>query len=214
MGTFPEAIAITPNGQTAYVANYGDGTVTPITTATNAAGHPLSVGTGPDAIAISPNGQTAYVVNGDTMTSPLRRHRRRGHHHRGGELSRRHRHHPERPTAYVANNLDGTVTPIDLATQTAEPPITVGSDPSAIAITPDGTTAYVTGSGNTVTPIDVATQTAEPTITVGSDPSAAAFSPDGTTAFVANYGSDSVTPICHVDRRPRPPSPSGTVPGP
>jgi PKD repeat protein len=42
-------------------------------------------------------------------------------------------------TAYVANfgNFDGTtVTPIDLATNTAGTPITVGSDPYGVAITP------------------------------------------------------------------------------
>ena len=37
----------------------------------------------------------------------------------------------------------GTVTPIATATNTAGPPITVGSEPRAIAITPDGKTAYV-----------------------------------------------------------------------
>jgi YVTN family beta-propeller protein len=45
------------------VANYGSGTVTPITVATNTAGTPINVGTHPVAIAITPNGLTAYVVN-------------------------------------------------------------------------------------------------------------------------------------------------------
>ena len=43
--------------------NYGDGTVTPIATATNTPGTPINVGTGPAGIAITPNGQTAYVAN-------------------------------------------------------------------------------------------------------------------------------------------------------
>ncbi len=70
----------------------------------------------------------------------------------------------------------------------------MGSNPSAIAITPDGQTAYVTSTGNTVTPIDLATQMTEPSITVGSDGSGVAVSPGGT-AYVANYDSDSVTPV-------------------
>ena len=70
------------------------------------------------------------------------------------------------------------MTPIATATNTAGPPITVGSDPVAIAITPDGKTAYVTNRGSgTVTPIATATNTAGPPITVGSDPSAIAITP-------------------------------------
>ena len=47
------------------------------------------------------------------------------------------------PTAFVANNLSGTVSPIDTATDTVVDTITVGTRPTEIAITPDGTTAYV-----------------------------------------------------------------------
>jgi DNA-binding beta-propeller fold protein YncE len=51
------------------------------------------------------------------------------------------------------------VTPIDLATRTPGKPIHVrGSTFAAIAITPDGKTAYV-ACGNAVTPIDLATGT-------------------------------------------------------
>ena len=51
---------------TAYVANSGSGTVTPIATATNTAGHPITTGgefSDPDAIAITPDGTPAYVAN-------------------------------------------------------------------------------------------------------------------------------------------------------
>ena len=85
---------------------------------------------------------------------------------------------PDGKTAYVANDGSGTVTPIATATNTAGPPITVGSDPYAIAITPDGKTAYVANYGSdTVTPIATATNTAGPPITVGSDPDAIAITP-------------------------------------
>ena len=68
-------------------------------------------------------------------------------------------------TAYVLNNGSGTVTPIATATNTPGKPITVGPHPWAIAITPDGKTAYVVSSINssdtpgTVTPISTATST-------------------------------------------------------
>ena len=53
----PDGIAITPDGATAYVANYlAVGTVTPISTATNTPGTPINVGSFPDAIAITLGG--------------------------------------------------------------------------------------------------------------------------------------------------------------
>ena len=62
------SIAITPNGQTAYVANDGSNTVTPITISTNTAGSAITVGSDPWGIAITPNGQTAYVANDNSNT--------------------------------------------------------------------------------------------------------------------------------------------------
>ncbi len=54
-GSAPDAVAITLNGATAYVANAESGTVTPIDIATNAAGTPINVGSSsyPDVIAIA-----------------------------------------------------------------------------------------------------------------------------------------------------------------
>ena len=63
----PEGVAITPNGTTAYVTNFGDGTVTPIDTATNTAGTPIAAGAHPYGIAITPNGATAYVTNATAL---------------------------------------------------------------------------------------------------------------------------------------------------
>src|ERR1700738_4298854 len=59
-------------------------------------------------------------------------------------------------TAYVGNYASGTVTPINTATNEPFSNIKVAS-PSAIAITPDGTTAYVCNyekgkAAGTVTP--------------------------------------------------------------
>ncbi len=90
-----------------------------------------------------------------------------------------------------------TVTPIDIATNTPRTPITVGPNPFGIAITPEGSTAYVANA--TVTPIDTATNTAETPITVGASPGGIAITPNGATAYVANAGvncsSNTVTPI-------------------
>jgi YVTN family beta-propeller protein len=54
VGDRPLTIAITPDGRTAYVVNFGTGTVTPIATATNTPGRPIKVAAHPFAIAIAP----------------------------------------------------------------------------------------------------------------------------------------------------------------
>jgi DNA-binding beta-propeller fold protein YncE len=70
------------------------------------------------------------------------------------------------------------VTPISAATNTEERPITVGNAPSAIAFTPDGTTAYVVSLGaGTVTPNLPATNTPGTPIKAGAHPYAIAITP-------------------------------------
>jgi len=176
VGKGPNAIAVTPDGKTAYVVSGGEfagtcgegsgpaNTVTPIRTATNTALKAIKVGNFPDAIVITPNGKTAYVSNGGNGAAP-----------------------------------GNTVTPIDTATNTALKAIKVGTFPGPIAITPNGKTAYVvneaiSGSG-TVTPIRTATNTALKAIKVGSGADAIAITPNGKTAYVVNGFSGTVTPI-------------------
>ena len=76
VGSFPYAIALTPDGRFAYVANCGEfclsdepssvSTVSVIDTATNtvAATVPLPPTSGPTGVAITPDGKFAYVPNG------------------------------------------------------------------------------------------------------------------------------------------------------
>ena len=77
---------------------------------------------------------------------------------------------------------------IDTATNTVTATITVGAGPVGVAVSPDGTRAYVTNLGDdTVSVIDTATNTVTATIPVGDDPVGVAVSPDGTRAYVTNY---------------------------
>lgn len=63
--------------------------------------------------------------------------------------------------------------------------IPVGTDPQGIALTPDGTRAYVANrASNTVSVIDTATDTVIQTIPTGVAPVFVASSPDGTRVFV------------------------------
>jgi YVTN family beta-propeller protein len=113
-------------------------------------------------------------------------------------------------TAYVVNL--SSLTPIATATNTPGAPIPVGADPVAIAITPDGRTAYVTGGSDTVTPIATAINTPGAPIPVGADPDAIAITPDGRNAYVANWTSGTVTPIATATNIPGAPIPVGVNP--
>jgi YVTN family beta-propeller protein len=74
--------------------------------------------------------------------------------------------------------------------------IPVGVNPVGVAITPNGTRAYVTNeSSNTVLVIDTATNSVVATIPVGLAPFGVAITPDGTRAYVANKNSNTVSVI-------------------
>jgi YVTN family beta-propeller protein len=192
------APAMAATDHTAYVANSGSNSVTPIDTQTNAAGTTIAVGSNPIAVAITPDGATAYVANPgsnnvtpiDTATNTAGTAIAVGSNPLGIAIT------PDGATAYAVNQSSNSVTPIDTATNTAGTAIAVGSSPFGIAITPDGATAYVANQvSNSVTPIDTATNTAGTPIAVGSTPRGVAITPDGATAYVANLSSNSVTPI-------------------
>jgi YVTN family beta-propeller protein len=99
-------------------------------------------------------------------------------------------------TAYVVNDGNSTVTPINTATNMPGTPIVVKGNPVGVAITPDGKTAYVGSYGSPdVTPIDTATNALEPGVPIGNLPEVIAITPDGSTAYVASVGVNRVTPI-------------------
>lgn len=94
--------------------------------------------------------------------------------------------------------------PVDLATGKVGKPLLSSAYPVAVAVSPDGRTAYAgtTGAGDSVVPINVATNAAGKPIATPAGAEAIAFSPDGRTAYAAGIGG--VTPIslgtCTVGR--------------
>ena len=152
VGEAPEAIAIRPNGKTAYVVNFGSDKVTPSRPpATPLAGRSWSEvipsDNDPNAIAITPNGKTAYVLNSRCGTPSSRS--RTATNARGQRSPPRTGPFviaitPNGRTAYVANQGSGTVTPIAHGHQHRRAAGSgQGPTRSEIAITPDGKTAYV-----------------------------------------------------------------------
>ena len=206
IGSYPGAVAITPDGKTAYVANISsDATLTPIDLATGRTGTPIQLGPGGAhaiAVAITPDGKTAYLTEGTavsegTVTPIDLVTGRAGTPIQVGIDPDSIAITPDGKAVYVPSFYDGTVTPIDVATGRVGTAIPAGSHPYAVAITPDGATAYVAqdNTSGTVTPIDVATGRTGAPIPVGIDPDAIAITPDGETAYVVNSGANTVTPI-------------------
>lgn len=108
--------------------------------------------------------------------------------------------------AVVADFGADAVTPVNLGSLRAGPPVPVESEPTAVAIGtgPGGPVALVADFGSdAVTPVGLSTMTAGPPIAVGSEPDAVAVLPGpggpgttgGTEALVADFGSDSLTPV-------------------
>ena len=76
--------------------------------------------------------------------------------------------------------------------------ITTGGTPKQIALSPDGSLAYVTDYSDTLEVINVATNTVINSINVGTNPEFVAFSPSGSIAYATNGGFPAVTSVINV----------------
>ena len=215
VGAFPDAVAIDASRNVAYITNYAQSTVTPVDLLTGIAKRAIPAGSGPAGIAISPNGRMAYVTDagsapmGNSVTPinlvtdrPLRA-IRVGLGPQGIAIT------PDGGRAYVANAgaivtgqtgaIGHTVTPINLRTGRALAPINVGNAPIAVAISQDGTTAFVTNSySGSVSPISIASDSAGTPIEMSGSPQAIASVPSKGEMIVANAattGTDNLTLI-------------------
>jgi DNA-binding beta-propeller fold protein YncE len=198
VGQQPVAIAINSEGTSAYVANRASDTVTPVNLKDGKAGTPVRVGKQPDAIAITPDGSLALVADFGSAEVTLIRLNPSKISATAAPIQVG----PQpvaiaiaRSLAYVVNQGNGTITPINLDTDEAESPITVGALPIAIAVAGKGSTAYVARQYNYVTPVALRTGTPLQRIWVNGRPIAIAVANDGNTAYVADWDTCSVTPI-------------------
>ncbi|MCL5876106.1 MAG: YncE family protein [Candidatus Dependentiae bacterium] len=166
----PSGMVITPDGNTAYVNNYGSpagvgsGNATTVRVvdlnSNTIVGAPITVGLAPASLAITPDGAFVYVIN------------------------------------YVDGNPGtGTISIIRTSDNTVVGTIFGFSGPFAIAITPNGDYAYITnfGSNNfspvgtTVSVVSLKSNSVIATIQVGTQPAGIAITPDGRFAYVTNY---------------------------
>ena len=186
-------------GQSLYVTNVLDGSVSVVKTSTYEVTKTINVGSSPRSIAISPDGATAYVTNtGDdtlsiinTSDNTVNTTVKVGKGPQSVAVT------PDSTKVYIVNGKADAVAVLNAATRQILPDtIKVGKEPQAIALTPDGTFAYVTNyKDDTVSVIDTRTNTVTATIInkIGRGPNGIAVSPDGKQAYVVNFDGNSIS---------------------
>jgi YVTN family beta-propeller protein len=141
VGSTPLTAVITPGGLEVYVSNYGDNTVSVISTATDIVTATVAVGSGPDALAVSPDGSKVYVgQNGgdisiiDTATKAVST-------ISAGAPVRDLAITPDGTKLYLAMEFSG-LKKVDTGTNAVSTVSTV-TCPEGVAVTPDGRFLYV-----------------------------------------------------------------------
>jgi YVTN family beta-propeller protein len=88
---------------------------------------------------------------------------------------------------YVTNEQAGTVSQVDLSTGSVGTPITVGAQPVAVAMSPDGSMIYVADYGSSeIVPVTLETGAVGAPIMLNDRPNSIAITPSGKTAYVVS----------------------------
>jgi YVTN family beta-propeller protein len=199
VGKGPFGIAITPNGEYAYVTDRLSDQVAVISTQAKRVvkSITLPVGSEPTGVAIAPNGKFAYVADHsknqveviDTETMSVT-----GSAIEVGEGPMGIEFTPA-GTAYVVDETSKEVSAINTATKgvTKTPLSKESGEPRGIAISPDGTKAFVVGLGTgPVSVIDTVTNRVTREIEVEGVPQEVSLSANGKVLYVTESGTPQV----------------------
>ncbi len=207
VGTQPYAVAVTPNGTKAYVANCG-GNVFVIATSNNTVSAKVVVGGCPYDVAITPDGTRAYVVRDnansvwaiDTSSNTVVAKVTVAGVPGAIAIT------PDGTRAYVVSlgALEG-ISVIDISSNTVVATLNLGglaASPVGVAITPDGKHAYVPNTGGYVSVIDTSSNTVTTQVSVpgiGISQVGIAITPDGKHAYVTEWGPSGSNPVAVID---------------
>jgi YVTN family beta-propeller protein len=196
-GNGPHEVAVSPDGTTAVVTNYGTAaspgnTLTVVDLGTLEATATIDLGeqTRPHGIAWMPDGRRVAVTtegNGTLTIVDVSARRVLAAIPTGALVSHEVALTPDGSRAFVANIGSGSVTAIDLAAQSVIRSIPTGAGAEGVAVRPDGREVWVTNRAeNTVTVLDAASLEVLATLPSADFPIRVVFSPDGSRAFVTN----------------------------
>jgi YVTN family beta-propeller protein len=190
VGEDPFGIAITPDGKYAYVTDRGSNKVAVISTQAKEVVKSITVGLEPTGVAISPTGKFAYVanhadntvevINTETMAPAPGEPIKVGEGPMGIEFI-------PGGTAYVVDEIGKEVSAINTATMgvTKFPLSPKSGEPQGIAISPDGTEAFVVGPKiGPISVIDTGTNKVTSEVKIEGKPQEVAFAANGKTAYV------------------------------
>ncbi len=182
VGGEPDGIAISPDGAAALVAQKG-GDVSIVNTASRAVTGTVTDPLGPSQIAVGPRGARAYVTNSksgaNSVTAFNPANGQAGAPIAVGAEPSGIAIGPSGRFAYAAGSGDGTLTPIDTATNATGTVITGFNGPQGVAVNPSGLQAYVANkTGGTVTALNTATNVLSASIPAGQEPTGIAIVPD------------------------------------
>lgn len=196
-GQGPHEVALSADGRTAVVTNYGvpDApgstlTVLDLPTRTATATIDLAPHRRPHGVAWLPDGRrVAVTLETDSLVAlvDVPAGRVEATIPTGQALSHMIRVSPDGAYAYVANIGSGSVTMIDVAGRYVLRTVATGAGAEGIALTPDGAELWVTNrAANTVSVLDAQTLSPRDTLKSADFPIRVAFTTDGATALVTN----------------------------
>ena len=200
VGNEPFGIAISPDGERAYVTNVGDDTLSVIDTETNNVIATVNVGDSPASVAVHPTLGSVYVANeGDDTVTVIGSNNAVittidvGDGPYGIAVS------TDGSRVYTTNN-GNTITVISTATNQVTGTIPI--DPVGVAFHPDPDVhlAYaINQNDDHISVINTDSGEVTDVITAGDAPFGIAIAPDGHYAYVTNVGADTVTVIDLTD---------------
>jgi DNA-binding beta-propeller fold protein YncE len=170
-GQVAVGLVVAPRLGRAYVLAGPPFSLTPVSLSTGAVGRPIRVGSTAWSVALAPDGTTAYVANAGTGIADL-------------------------------PGPDGsTITPVDLRTGRADPPISVGDGPCGMAFAGDDTAYVSLPLAGRLTQVSLAARRAGPGVAVppaghqlGNAPCVMAVSAGAGLLAVGNLAQDLVFP--------------------
>lgn len=186
--TNPNGVAISADGNTAYVCLTTCNQLAVVNLATTNITQQINVGVAPWDVQLSPDGTTAYVSDW------------------GGRIPRSNDltgYFLTWPIVVDARGIaaSGTVSIVNLSSNIEAAEIVTGLHPTGQTLSADGSTLYVANANSdTVSVINTQSRAVQetilmrpdPTLPVGSSPQAVALSPDGTMLYVANANNNAV----------------------
>ena len=196
--SIPQYIALSPQGDRAYVTNFRSEQVTIVNTSNNTAVGSIPVGQAPMGVAPNPVSSQVYVANNfeNTVSIVDVINLEEVERIQVGSFPQTVVVSEDGGTLYVVNKGDGTVAFVDLEQRQVVDEVAVGRDPMWAALVPGTNLLFVTNnSTNTVSVVDVESRQVIQSLFVGGGPEGIAASPDGRRVYVANSFDNSVSVI-------------------